>query len=126
MIDKQARARQDIRKSILPLGIGAAAAVVLAVYDAFLLVSQEGNPSQIAGVLCTLAAGVLVLLATWALRRQSKYALGFFIAALGFGTIRWVFVDRSFALTLPTVALLAVFAWFLARLASWVRIGALR
>lgn len=72
MDDKREKARKEIKQSLPAFAIGAGIGLLSTLYDTYKLVSAGANLSQLLGALCSLVAGVLVVLAVLAYRRKGK------------------------------------------------------
>jgi hypothetical protein len=125
MEDKRERARREIKQSLPALAVGVGIGLLNTIYEMYKLVSAGTSLIQFLGTLCSLAAGVLVVAAILALRKESKAALPLFLSGLVLGLFRWVIIDRAFQPTLIAFALLAIFAWLTWRIVSWIQAKAL-
>jgi hypothetical protein len=125
MDDKRERGRKENNHSFPALAVGAGIGLLNAIYDIYKLISAGASLIDFLGTLCSLAAGVLMLFAVLALRKESKDVLPLFLSGLALGLFRWIIIDRAFQPTLVAFALLAIFAWFTWRIASWIQAKAL-
>jgi hypothetical protein len=79
MDEKREQARKEIKRSLPALAVGAGVGLLTTLYDTYKLVSAGANLSQFSGTLCSLAAGLLLVFAVLALRKESKAALPLFL-----------------------------------------------
>ena len=105
--------------------IGILGALVISLSEIYQFVTVGGVSRQLLGILLTLGAIAMSWLATVHLARQRKLALPLLLGALALGIFRWVVVDQAFALTIPSLLLIALFTCFIAQFVYWVRIGVL-
>jgi hypothetical protein len=121
-----ALAKARIRQTIGPLRLAFLLGAILEILEGYRFLTEGGSARDLIGILSTLASGILLLLTSFQLARESKLALYLVFGALGFGALRWVVTEPGFEFTLPAFLLIALFAWFVGRFVHWVRIGALR
>ena len=69
MDEKRERARKEIKQSLPAFAIGAGLGLLSTLYDTYKLVATGANLSQFLGALCSLVAGVLVVLAVLTSKR---------------------------------------------------------
>jgi len=125
--DRLEKARTEIRKSIVPFGIGTGFGLLTALSEAYKLFSQNDlSALKIAGVVLTLTACGLLIFMIILLTKESRHALTCAALAIGLGAIRWVFIDKAFNLNIISIVLLGVFAGLLGQFIRWIRAGALR
>ena len=125
MEDKRERARKEIKSSLPAFAIGAGVGLLVTLYDTYQLISTGASLSQFSGTLCSLASGLLLIFTLLALRYEKKVALPLLLASLVVSLFRWVIIDRTFQPTISSFILLALFAWLIWRLVSWIQAKAL-
>jgi hypothetical protein len=127
MATEHNKERRAISQTTSSLALGAIIGLGFSVFEAYTLFSNGGfdNPQKTLASIVSLIGAMMLLAMTWFLKNGSKKALYCWLIGLGLGLSRWIFIDQSFAVTLPAILLLVLFGYITWRLVRWVRIGAL-
>jgi hypothetical protein len=127
MITAQDKERRAISQTTSSLALGAVIGFGFSAFEAYTLFSNGGfgDPRKTLTTIVSLMGSMMLLAMIWFLKNGSKKALYCWLVGLGLGLSRWLFIDKSFAVTLPAILLLVLFGYVTWQLARWVRSGAL-
>ncbi|MEW6400882.1 MAG: hypothetical protein AB1649_03725 [Chloroflexota bacterium] len=127
MNTEQDKERNAISQTTGSVALGAIVAFGYAVFEAYTMYSEIGIGDSAKALASTVSVlgSVMLLITTWFLKTGSRKALYFWLIGLGLGLSRWLFIDQSFAVTIPAILLLALFGYLTWKLVRWVRMGAL-
>jgi hypothetical protein len=125
MIDKNAKNRQLVQKTVNSMRMVALLSLITNAYELYGFLNTTGTVRQMPSITLGIIGTMLIWLFAGQLQAEKKQALYYWLAVIAIGMVRWVFVAAVFDINILSIILISMVVVFTLRMTGWVRSGAL-